>query len=459
MRIGITGSIACGKSTVAGYLRSLGYRVVDADAVSRELTAENGRALPKVREAFPGCFEADGTLNRKALGAVVFSDPEAKKRLESILHPLILDEIDRQMAEVKDPLVFADIPLLFECGMERQFDEVWTVTLDPSLQMKRLMERDHLTEAEARARIDSQMPQSEKAARADRCISTEGTPEESRKIVDEMLAAVLPPAARRRRRREPAAPATPAVQEEEAVKASPVPVTAPAEASPRPLAKGRVISRKARRAPTPVMVILIGVFLAAVISVSFFSVRAFVQYQAEQRRIAAEAAERARHPLVYENLIQQYSASQQLDPSLVAAVILCESSFDPHAVSRLGARGLMQLMEDTAGWIAHKLGEDTEDYSFDRLFDPETNIRFGTWYLGYLSRRYDGDAKKMVCAYHAGQGNVDAWLKKPEYSTDGVTLTTIPTQDTSQYAGRVLKAREVYEKYYFAPPVPETQSL
>ena len=453
MRIGLTGSIACGKSTVAGYLRSLGYRVVDADAVSRELTAENGRALPKVREAFPDCFEADGTLNRKALGAVVFSDPEAKKRLENILHPLIFEEIDRQMAEVTDPLVFADIPLLFECGMERQFDEVWTVTLDPALQLKRLMERDHLTEAEARARIDAQMPQSEKAARADRCIPTDGTQAETRIIVDEILTRIVPPASRRRRRREPAEP------ESETVKAPPVPGTAAPAASPRPLTKGRVISQKARRAPTPVMMALMGVFLVAILTVSVFSIRAFVQYQAEQRRIAAEAAERARHPLVYENLIQQYSASQQLDPSLVAAVILCESSFDPHAVSRLGARGLMQLMEDTAGWIAHKLGEDTKDYSFDRLFDPETNIRFGTWYLGYLSRRYDGDAKKMVCAYHAGQGNVDAWLKKPEYSTDGVTLTTIPTQDTSQYAGRVLKAREVYEKYYFAPPVPETQSL
>ena len=453
MRIGLTGSIACGKSTVAGYLRSLGYRVMDADAVSRELTAENGRALPKVREAFPDCFESDGTLNRKALGAVVFSDPEAKKRLENILHPLIFEEIDRQMAEVTDPLVFADIPLLFECGMERQFDEVWTVTLDPALQLKRLMERDHLTEAEARARIDAQMPQSEKAARADRCIPTDGTQAETQIIVDEILTRIVPPASRRRRRREPAEP------ESETVKATPVPGTAAPAASPRPLAKGRVISQKARRAPTPVMMALMGVFLVAILTVSVFSLRAFVQYQAEQRRIAAEAAERARHPLVYENLIQQYSASQQLDPSLVAAVILCESSFDPHAVSRLGARGLMQLMEDTAGWIAHKLGEDTKDYSFDRLFDPETNIRFGTWYLGYLSRRYDGDAKKMVCAYHAGQGNVDAWLKKPEYSTDGVTLTTIPTQDTSQYAGRVLKAREVYEKYYFAPPVPETQSL
>ena len=87
--------------------------------------------------------------------------------------------------------------------------------------------------------------------------------------------------------------------------------------------------------------------------------------------------------------------------------------------------------------------------------DPETNIRFGTWYLGYLSRRFGGDATKIVCAYHAGQGNVDAWLKNPEYSSDGVTLDVIPTQDTATYAARVLRARDVYRKYYFPSATPE----
>ena len=155
-------------------------------------------------------------------------------------------------------------------------------------------------------------------------------------------------------------------------------------------------------------------------------------------------------------MIVQYSLAQKLDPALVSAIILCESSFNPKAESYLGARGLMQLMEDTAGWIAHKLDEDDASYTFDRLYDAETNIRFGTWYLGYLSRRFDGDATKIVCAYHAGQGNVDAWLKNPKYSRDGVTLDTIPTDDTSRYANRVLRARDVYRKYYFplATPVP-----
>ena len=107
-----------------------------------------------------------------------------------------------------------------------------------------------------------------------------------------------------------------------------------------------------------------------------------------------------------------------------------------------------------AEWIAHKLDEDDASYSFDRLYDAETNIRFGTWYLGYLSRRFGGDPTKIVCAYHAGQGNVDAWLRNPAYSSDGVTLDVIPTDDTATYAGRVLRARDVYRKYYFPAPTP-----
>lgn len=206
---------------------------------------------------------------------------------------------------------------------------------------------------------------------------------------------------------------------------------------------------------SPVRMIAFCVLLVLFITGVVFITRGYLAHQEERRRLEAEAAERAQHPLYYGDMIASYSAAQGLDPSLVAAVILCESSYNPQAESRLGARGLMQLMEDTAGWIAHKLNEDGENYSFDLLYDPETNIRFGTWYLGYLSRRFDGDATKIVCAYHAGQGNVDSWLSNPQYSKDGVTLDVIPTKDTAAYASRVLRARSVYQKYYFKPHVLE----
>ena len=209
------------------------------------------------------------------------------------------------------------------------------------------------------------------------------------------------------------------------------------------------------RIPLPIRIALIAVCLIVFFSSAVGITRSYLAHQEERRRLEAEAAERAQHPLEYAGFITEYSLAQGLDPALVSAVILCESSFDPQAESHLGARGLMQLMEDTAQWVAHKLDEDDASYSFDRLYDPETSIRFGTWYLGYLSRRFDGDATKLVCAYHAGQGNVDAWLKNPEYSRDGVTLDVIPTKNTAAYASRVLRARDVYRKYYFPVATPE----
>ena len=264
----------------------------------------------------------------------------------------------------------------------------------------------------------------------------------------------------RRRRRPPVPPAEPRPERED-IPHMPVQEIPIEVEEAEPSAASRFLSEKKALFmawPAPVRVValtaLVVFFFTAVLGVT----HSYLVHQEERRRLEAEAAERAQHPLLYSEIIVPYDMQQGLDPALVSAVILCESSFDPMAQSRLGARGLMQLMEETAGWIAHKLNEDGAGYSFDLLYDPETNIRFGTWYLGYLSRRFNGDAKKIVCAYHAGQGNVDSWLKNPKYSADGVTLDVIPTEDTAAYAERVLRAQAVYRKYYFpveSPAVPE----
>ena len=210
------------------------------------------------------------------------------------------------------------------------------------------------------------------------------------------------------------------------------------------------------RVPAFLRVIIAGLLATLFLTATVAVTRNYLAHQEERRRLEAEAAERAQHPLKYADFIAYYADVQNLDPALVCAVVLSESSFDPQATSYLNARGLMQLMPDTAEWIAHKLGEDNDQYSFDLLFDPETNIRFGTWYLGYLSRRFDGDPVKIICAYHAGQGNVDAWLANPSYSKDGVTLDVIPMENTATYTDRVLKARDIYRKYYF--PAPDSQA-
>jgi soluble lytic murein transglycosylase len=154
-----------------------------------------------------------------------------------------------------------------------------------------------------------------------------------------------------------------------------------------------------------------------------------------------------RLPLAYQDEIKKYAAAYDLDPARVAAVIYCESSFQPEAVSSAGARGLMQIMPETGGWIAEKL-KDTSYYTDEKLFEPELNIRYGCWYLNYLDGRYDGDLTKATAAYHAGGTRVDEWLADKEYSTDGVTLATIPYDSTRAYVANVKTAYEHYKEIF-----------
>lgn len=148
-----------------------------------------------------------------------------------------------------------------------------------------------------------------------------------------------------------------------------------------------------------------------------------------------------RYPMEYEAAIRARAAENGIDPALAAAVILAESDYQPDAVSSANAQGLMQLLPPTAEWIA---GKFDETYAEGSLFNPDTNIKYGCWYLGYLARRFNSNLTCMIAAYHAGQGRVDEWLANPEYSPDGTTLTAIPSQATDTYVKRVL---EYYEKY------------
>ena len=153
----------------------------------------------------------------------------------------------------------------------------------------------------------------------------------------------------------------------------------------------------------------------------------------------------ARYPVLYTELITAAANENAVPAPYIAAVIMAESSYDPEAVSSVGAQGLMQIMPDTGDWIAGKFGEDVSDGA---LFTPEVSIRYGAWYLGFLLSRYDGDMRCATAAYHAGQGTVDKWLKNPEYSADGETLDHIPYDSTSAYVARVLKYYDYYVKAY-----------
>lgn len=178
MIIGLTGGIACGKSTVAKMLVARGARVIDADAVAREVVAPGTEGLQAITDRFGAeVLDDDGALDRAALGRRVFGDASARAALEGILHPLIAVESARQIQQAVAegaPLVVYDAALLIESGRADMFRPLVVVSVRPQTQIDRIMRRDGLDEASAQARLDAQMPVAEKAALADHVIDNEG---------------------------------------------------------------------------------------------------------------------------------------------------------------------------------------------------------------------------------------------------------------------------------------------
>ncbi len=151
------------------------------------------------------------------------------------------------------------------------------------------------------------------------------------------------------------------------------------------------------------------------------------------------------HPIRYSEYVETYAAQNDIDKYLVYAVIKTESGYKPDAVSNVGARGLMQIMEDTFDWIKYRLDDETTEYS--DMFEPEDNIRYGCYLLGYLYDEF-GNIDATMAAYHAGRGNVNEWLADPRYSSDGVHLDVIPISDTAHYVDKINKAMDTYIELY-----------
>jgi dephospho-CoA kinase len=178
LEVALTGGIATGKSYCLARFASFGVPVIDADVLARQAVAPGSAALGAVAARFGAAvFLPDGTLDRAALGRIVFSDRAARADLEAIVHPEVYRRIGAWF--VSQPagtrLAIADIPLLFETGHHHDFDRVIVCVCSPAEQLRRLMARDRLSEADARARIAAQWPIEEKAARGDHVIRTDGT--------------------------------------------------------------------------------------------------------------------------------------------------------------------------------------------------------------------------------------------------------------------------------------------
>jgi dephospho-CoA kinase len=185
--LGLTGSIASGKSSVAAIFADLGAVVVSADQLARAAVAPGSPALTELVAVFgPAILTAQGDLDRKALGQVVFADPAARERLNAITHPAIARLAEARLRELRAsgvPLVVYEAALLFEAAAEQRVDAVLVVTIDPALQQARLAGRDQLDPEAVRARIDAQWSQAAKVARADFVIDNSGTLAETRSQV------------------------------------------------------------------------------------------------------------------------------------------------------------------------------------------------------------------------------------------------------------------------------------
>lgn len=189
MVIGLTGGIACGKSTVSGYLRQRGVPVVDADVVARQVVEPGTVGLRQIVETFgSGYLLPDGALNRRLLGATVFADQRALAQLNGITGPLIAAELKRQLAAVTGPLAVLDGALLLEEARYRALvDVVWVVTVEPEEQLRRLMARNGYSPQQARERMAAQMSDSQRRQLADAVIDNNGSREQTWRQVDQLL--------------------------------------------------------------------------------------------------------------------------------------------------------------------------------------------------------------------------------------------------------------------------------
>ena len=193
-RIGLTGNIATGKSTVGRMLAKLGAEVIDADQIVHTVLSPNGAAYPAVVAVFgTGILTADGTIDRSQLGDFVFADANALARLEQLTHPPVIAIIDERIATTATPVVVVEAIKLLESGVADDYEAIWVTTCPETAQLARLMKSRHLTREEALRRIHAQPPQAKKIARANVVIDTSGTIGETRaQVVAAWTASVDP---------------------------------------------------------------------------------------------------------------------------------------------------------------------------------------------------------------------------------------------------------------------------
>ena len=184
--------------------------------------------------------------------------------------------------------------------------------------------------------------------------------------------------------------------------------------------------------------IISGLKIAAIIILSAGAVAAAVFF-------AGKAALQAEFPMKYSDEVKKYAGEYDVPEDLIYAVIHTESGYDEKAKSHAGAIGLTQITPETFLWLQTKTGENLPE---EALYDADTSVKYCAVFYGLLLKEFGGDEKTAIAAYHAGRGQVNAWLRDPDISPDGKTLVNIPESETKKYVEKVQRAVSIYDKLY-----------
>lgn len=387
MVVGLTGQTGAGKSTLTKVFAEMGYAVIDADKVARSVSADPDVLLRLCAVFGDEILCPDGTLDRRLLAAKTFSDKEQLEKLNAVMNPPIIEKIERQIRELQEAgeqKILLDAPTLFESGAQRLCDCKVSVLANPELRKERIMRRDGLSSKEAEDRMSAQHNDRFYILRSDYILRNNGSEQE---LLDQ----------------------------------------------------GRLIAKrmgsgadggKKERGPGMNLLIWAAIILACIVVIGG----------------AYKLMLHQMYPQKYEEIVSACAQEYNVDENLVYAVIKCESGFRPNVVSKADAKGLMQITEETFDWVNSKMPAGGKA-SYDEIFDPEVNIRYGTYLLSLLLTEFDS-AENALTAYHAGWGNVKKWLQDERYSSDGTTLENIPFPTTSDYVNDVLQAQKAYQSLY-----------
>lgn len=444
IKIGITGGIASGKSTLVSLIKKLGYEVIDADLIAFDLMKPGevnylGIVEEFGREVLVNPLDEKSQVDRKKLGQLIFTSDENLKKINKITHKNIYKVIEKKLEVMgkkikEETLVFVDIPLLFEAqineGLHIDFDEIWLVYLDEETQIKRLMARDGINREYALSKIRSQLSMNEKKALADRILINDGDLEKLKESLDKVMARIDEKYGLNQEEN-----INMGVGKEEGFDRENLGKKSPDQRDSSIYIKTDVLNEvKKEKNHHPVRSFFVKLFsIILAIAIILMGISFGITYYATSRL-----------DIKYTDLIESYSSKNKLDSKLTAALISVESSYNEKAKSGVGARGLMQILPETAEWISEKI---KVDYDKEKLYDPEYNIKMGTFYLKYLLDYFKSEHLALA-AYNGGMGNVEKWIKEGKLSADKDSLENIPFEETRNYVGKIDKKRELIDLFY-----------